>query len=263
MLKIVSWNVNSVKMRLTAVLDFLQRYNPDVLLLQEIKCETVKFPELELQGLGYNTAIYGQKTFNGVAILSKSPIEDIKIGLPGLADEQARYIECFTYIKGIGLRLASVYVPNGQEVGSDKFIYKMKFFDNLYTHLASLLQHEEAVVIGGDFNVAPEEIDVYDAKALEGKIGFHIEERQAFRKILNLGFYDSLRVKHPDLHEYSWWDYRSNALSSNRGMRIDQLLISPEATDKIIGAGVYKEIRQMEKASDHAPIYLDLGTIMN
>lgn len=261
--KIVSWNVNSIKSRYSAVISFLEKYNPDVVLFQEIKCETEKFPSLEVQGLGYNIAVYGQKTFNGVAILSKYPIEDVVRGLPTLPDDtQARYIECITYIDKLPVRVASVYVPNGQEVGSEKFNYKLRFFEALSQHLEGLLSYEEITVVGGDFNVAPEEIDAYDPKSLGGAICFNIEERKQFRKILKAGYDDSFRVKNPNTQEFSWWDYRGNSLSNNHGLRIDQILTSPEATDKIKEAGIYKEIRSIEKASDHAPIYLSLNTLV-
>jgi exodeoxyribonuclease III len=260
--KIVSWNVNSIRSRFPVFIDFLGKYDPDIILLQEIKCETEKFPSLDIQGLGYNVAIYGQKTFNGVAILSKSPIEDIIRGVPGeFKDDQARYIECITYINGSAIRVASVYVPNGQDIDSEKFFYKLKFLERLSRHLENLLSYEEISVIGGDFNVAPEEIDVYDPDLLKGRICFNIKERKLFREILKAGYYDSFRIKHPGIQEFSWWDYRGNSFLNNHGLRIDHIIASPEAADKIVDAGVYKDIRKMEKTSDHAPIVIYIETV--
>lgn len=252
---IISWNVNSIKSRLPLLERFIREHNPDILLLQEIKCIENNFPKLEIESWGYNIAICGQKTFNGVAILSKSPIEDITKKL-NHEEEQARYIECFTTIGNIGFRVASVYVPNGQEVGSDKFSQKMKFYDELNKHLNALSHYDEALVVGGDFNVAPDEIDVYDSKSLEGTIGFHIKERKWFRTILNQNsLFDSFRLINPSQQEFSWWDYRGNSWQHNKGMRIDQILVSSEAADKLTSAGIHHDIRGQEKSSDHAPIY--------
>jgi len=249
---IVSWNVNSVKSRLEHLLNFLDEYSPDVILLQELKCIDEAFPRMEIEEKGYNIATSGQKTYNGVAILSKHPIEDVNKALPGDdADIQARYIEAFTG----GKRVVSVYVPNGQAIGSDKFHYKMAFYDRLYKHLQELLKFDEELVVGGDYNVAPEEIDVYDKRHLEGKLCFTIEERKKFRSLLNLGLSDSFRILHPNTHEFSWWDYRAGSWDQNKGLRIDQILTSPESSDRLIEAGIYIKIRDLAKASDHAPIY--------
>lgn len=257
-MKIVSWNVNSLKMRLPILEKLIQEQNPDVILLQEVKCTNDNFPYLEIESLGYNIATHGQKTFNGVTILSRSPIEDVTKGLPGFEDEQARYIECFTNVGGVSARVASVYVPNGQSVGSDKFEYKLKFMAALESHMANIMKYEEVFVVGGDVNIAPEDIDVYDPKKMDGEIGFHIEERKALRSIMNLGFYDAYRIKHKDRQEFSWWDYRGRSLAANEGLRIDNLLISPEAVDLLSDAHILKEYRMLEKTSDHAPISCEL-----
>jgi exodeoxyribonuclease-3 len=258
-MQVVCWNINSIKIRLNYLINIIKDKKPDVILLQEIKCIENNLPFLELEELGYNITVVGQKTFNGVAILSKTPIEDIVKILPGdESDPQARYVECFTSINGIGYRLISVYVPNGQEVGSDKFQYKMRFFERLYNRLNELLTYDEKLIIGGDFNVAPEEIDVYNPKALEGTVGFHIDERKHFRKLLSLDLVDSFRLCHPNKQEFSWWDYRSGGWQYNRGMRIDQILVSPQVVDSLKNSGVYSEIRALEKTSDHAPIFIQL-----
>lgn len=247
-------------MRLPALLNFLEEEKPSIVLLQETKCMTEKFPRLEIEERGYNILVHGQKTFNGVAILSKGPFEDSTTSIPGFEDEQARYIECLTTIDNKVIRVASVYVPNGQAVGSDKFEYKLRFLNALKTHLANLLKHEEIMAIGGDFNVAPDDIDVFDPKALDGEIGFNIEERKLIREIMNLGLHDSFRIKHPKQREFSWWDYRGSSLRTDSGMRIDQIYLSPEGTDLLQDAKIYKSERVKEKASDHAPIECTLST---
>ncbi len=249
---VVSWNVNSIKSRLQNFFEFVDKYSPDVILLQELKCLEEAFPKMEIEDKGYNLAISGEKTYNGVAILSKSPIEDVMKKLPGDDNDlQARYIEAFT----CGMRVASVYVPNGQEVGSDKFQYKLRFFDRLNNHIKTLRKLDERLVIGGDYNVAPEEIDVYNPKGLNGSVCFHPEERKKFRMLINNDMADSFRIIHPNKQEFSWWDYRSGAWEQNKGMRIDQILLCPQSCDRLLEAGVYSEIRGQQKASDHAPIF--------
>ena len=260
MIKIVCWNVNSVKIRLSILDELVRTENPDIILLQELKCETEKFPEMEISDLGYNTAVYGQKSYNGVAILSRSPLEDVKRGLSNFEDAQARYIEAFTSIKGVGLRVASVYVPNGQEVGCDKWSYKLNFFEALIKETQTNLALEENFIIGGDFNVAPFDIDVYDPKYLDGSVGFHQKEREKIRSLMSLGMYDSFREKHEGVKEFSWWDYRAGSFQNDKGMRIDQIYTSPEATDILTEAGVLKRYRGIEKTSDHAPIFVTLAS---
>lgn len=259
MVKIVSWNVNSINSRLQHLEKLIQEESPDVILLQELKCLEEKFPSLAIEHLGYNLAVFGQKSYNGVAILSKGPIEDVVRSLPCDDVGDARYIECVTTISGKVLRVASVYVPNGQAVGSEKFAYKLNFFDWLANHFERQLKLNEVFIVGGDYNVAPDEIDVYDPKHLEGTVGFHKDERRKFKACLSLGMYDSFRVLNKDQQQFSWWDYRTNGWKFHRGMRIDQILISPEALDCAINAGVLDSYRGLEKASDHAPITLELN----
>lgn len=255
----VSWNVNSVKSRLLILLDFLQKYSPDVVMLQELKCVDEAFPKMEIEELGYNIATFGQKTYNGVAILSKGSIEDVYTDLQvDSLNPQSRYIEALTTIDGKCYRVASVYVPNGQEVGSEKYIYKLKFFQLLQERVAYLLTLDEQLLIGGDYNVAPKDIDVHDPKAWEGSILVSQDERKCFRSLLNSGLKDSYRIMHPDKIEYSWWDYRNRGWEKNDGLRIDQILVSPQASDGLFESGVYHEIRGLEKTSDHAPIYCKL-----
>ena len=251
-MKIVTWNVNSIRARLDNVLVWLNEVNPDIVLLQELKCEEGAFPRGPVEDLGYNIAIAGQKTYNGVAILAKSPIEDITYGLPTFPeDEHSRYIEG---VVGT-VRVASVYVPNGQAVGTDKYEYKLTFLERLRHHLASLLMFEEATIIGGDYNIAPETRDVSEPEQWEGEILCSPAERQQFQSILHLGYYDALRVHHHGEGPFTWWDYRSGAWQKNQGLRIDHFLLSPLAVDRVQASGVDRDPRAKEKASDHAPVW--------
>lgn len=260
MVTIASWNVNSVKARLQHVTDWLKESQTDIVLLQETKSEDHSFPTMEIEELGYNVAIHGQKTYNGVAVLSKFPLDDITRGLPGDdSDEQARYIEAVATVGGTAIRVASIYVPNGQSPDSDKFTYKMRFFDRLYTHAQTLLSYEEKLVLGGDYNVAPEAMDVYDPKGWEGSICFHPQERQCFRKLEHLGLYDAFRIKHPDEQRYSWWDYRSGRYQNGEGLRIDHLLLSPASVDVLGGSSIDETPRGWEKPSDHTPVICQLA----
>lgn len=255
MLKIVTWNINSIRVRLPLLLSWLKETKPDIVLLQEIKTTDDQFPGEEIENLHYNIALYGQKTYNGVAILSKYPIEDLTRGIPGFEDDQARYIEAV--IKGV--RVASIYVPNGSEVGSDKYVYKLKFLKALYDHTKVLLTYDEAFVLGGDFNVAPSDLDVYDPKEWHEQILCSTPEREGLRSILNLGITDSLRSTHPQEKEvYTWWDYRGGAWQNNFGLRIDHLLLSPQAADHLKQVVVNVALRGVEKASDHAPVLCEL-----
>lgn len=259
-ISIATWNVNSVRSRLPQLLEWLRsNHAPDILCLQELKVVTEEFPAMEIEELGYNLALNGQKTYNGVAILSKFPMEDVIKSLPGdNTDEQARYVEAVISVGKHVLRVASVYVPNGQEVGSDKFAYKMRFFDRLYAHMQNWKKLDEMQILAGDFNVAPYGIDVFDPVTLEGTVCFHPQEREKIRKILHLGYYDSYRTLHPASHQFSWWDYRGNGWKMNKGLRIDYLLLSPQATACLHESEVLHRMRDAEKASDHAPVVCTL-----
>jgi exodeoxyribonuclease III len=258
MIKIATWNVNSVRARLPNVIDWLQDFSPDIVLLQETKCQEEQFPFDDIESLGYNVAVRGQKTYNGVAILSKMPFDEVIKELPGDdEDSEARYIEAVID----GVRVASVYVPNGSEIGSPKFAFKMRFYDRLYDHLKQLLKYEEQMVIGGDYNVAPEEIDTYDSKKAEGKLLFSIDERSALRKLFHLGLTDGYRAKHPKTGHYSWWNYRAGSWQKNHGFRIDHLLLSPQASDVLVTSDIDAKPRGNEKASDHTPVWCELNRI--
>ena len=265
-IKIASFNVNSVKARLPRLLEWLKMSNPDVVLLQELKCVETEFPFEAIFDAGYNAAVAGQKSYNGVAILSKFKIEDVVKSLPALdgeIDDQARYIEGVISVGNSAIRIASIYVPNGggdlleneTRENSQKFIYKMKFFERLKSHFSKLLELEEMQIFGGDYNVAAEEIDVFDPVSLNKTVCFHPYERKKFRSILNLGIVDSYRVQNPRRQAFSWWDYRGGSWQHNKGMRIDYLLTSPQATDKIVATAIEdRGVRDQEKASDHCPV---------
>lgn len=269
-IKIASFNVNSVKARLPNIEAWLKSSKPDIVLLQELKCLEEVFPFENFLDLGYNAAVSGQKTYNGVAILSKFKIEDVVKTLPDHGVEmptQSRYIEAVIPLNKSAIRVASIYVPNGGgEIlphetleNTEKFTYKMHFFDQLKEHLKKVLTYDEIAVFGGDYNVAAEAIDVYDPVNMEGSVCFHEMERKKFRSLLNLGLTDSFRQMNPNSEQFSWWDYRGGSYNYNKGMRIDYLLTSALASDKIISASIEdKGVRDQEKASDHAPVCIEI-----
>lgn len=264
-IKIATFNVNSIKARLPRLLEWLKDSAPDIVLLQEIKCVEENFPFEAIFDAGYNSVVSGQKTYNGVAILSKFKIEDVTKELPilnGDIDEQARYIEAVIPVADTAIRVSSIYVPNGggdlapDEALQDskKFLYKMEFFNRLKSHFSHLLKFDEIQIFGGDYNVGMEEIDVYNPKSLEATVCFHQQERQKFRSLLNVGFSDSYRVNNQTSQAFTWWDYRGGSWQQNKGMRIDYLLTSPKASDRIVAATIEdKGVRDQEKPSDHCP----------
>jgi exodeoxyribonuclease III len=259
-MRIATWNVNSVKQRLDHLVGFLEKEAPDVLCLQEIKCTEEAFPRMEVEAAGYNLALLGQKGFNGVAILSKAPLEDVRRGLPGFEDEQSRYIEgVISTPKGV-VRVASIYLPNGNPVAA-KYEYKLAFMDRLAAHARALLALEEPLVLAGDYNVIPEPRDVHDPAAWAEDALFLPETRARFRGILNLGFGDAVRLCDDSAGLYTFWDYQAGAWQRNRGIRIDHLLLSPQAADRLRGASIHKYTRALDKPSDHVPVSveLDLG----
>lgn len=267
-IKIASFNVNSINARLPNVLQWLKESNVDIVCLQELKCMEEKFPFEPLLDAGYNAVVNGQKTYNGVAILSKFKIEEVIKDLPNNPDPQARYIEALIPVENEVLRVSSIYLPNGggplqdgeKVEDSEKFKYKMDFFDRLNAHFKELLTYDEIQIFGGDYNVGAEEIDVYDPKSLKNTVCFHDLERQKFRQLLHLGLDDSYRkYVGDDIQNFSWWDYRGGSWQHNKGMRIDYLLTSPRASDKIVNASIEdKGVRDQEKASDHCPVIVEL-----
>jgi len=262
MVKIATWNVNSIKARLPRVVEWLSEFQPDVALLQELKCVEENFPRMEIEDCGYNVAVSGQKTYNGVAILSKQPMDVLATALPGDdSDEQARYLEAFT----CGVRVAAIYLPNGNptrnEDGSDhdKYTYKLGWMDRLVTHARDILASEDTIVLGGDYNIAPRDDDVYDAARLADDAICRPESRNRFRQLMNLGLTDAFRAFHTAPHLYSYWDYQAGAWQKDNGLLIDHLLLSPQAADRLTAAGVDKTPRGKEKASDHTPVWCELA----
>lgn len=259
-MRIATWNINSIKARLEAALAWLSQAEPDVLCLQEIKCEDHAFPAEAFEGLGYNVLTHGQKTYNGVALLSKRPGEDVRRGLPGdPADLQARYIEAvFPSARGM-VRVASLYLPNGNPPDSDRFAYKLAWMARLEAHARALLRLEEPLVMAGDFNVIPTPLDARHPEKWVDDALFRPESRSAFRRILNLGFSDAVRQHLGDVpHLYTFWDYQAGAWQKDDGIRIDHLLLSPQAADRLTAARIDRHVRGWEKPSDHVPVVVEL-----
>jgi exodeoxyribonuclease-3 len=258
-MKIATWNVNSVKARLDAARSWLEEAKPDVVCLQETKCTDESFPRLEFEAMGYNCAVHGQKSYNGVAILSKRPIEDVTCRIPDSdGDDHARYIEAvLSGDKGI-VRIASIYAPNGNPPGTDRFDYKLAWHERLRRHAINLQTLEEPVVLAGDYNVIPTPLDCHDPKAWVGDALFQPETRAAFRRMLNLGLTDAFRVCHGDVRAYTFWDYFAGSWNRDRGIRIDHILLSPQATDRLQGSGIDRHVRAWERPSDHVPVWCDL-----
>jgi exodeoxyribonuclease III len=255
-MKIATWNVNSVKARCTHLTSWLKTASPDVVLLQELKCITEEFPRLEIEAAGYQSAVIGQKAYNGVAILAKEKIEDPVFALPGeQPDDHARYVEGTV----CGIRIASIYLPNGNPIATPKFAYKLDFMERLYRRAKELLASETPVVLGGDWNVCPTDEDVWDLRAVAKDALVQPETRAAFRKILYQGWTDALRTLHPHERLYTYWDYFQNRFARDHGLRIDHLLLSPQAADRLIAAGVDKTPRALEKPSDHTPVWCELS----
>jgi exodeoxyribonuclease-3 len=257
--KLATWNVNSVKARLDAARDWLKEAQPDVVCLQEIKTTDDTFPAEAFEALGYNCAVHGQKTYNGVAILSKRPMEDVTPRLPGGdGDDHARYIEAVVPGDHGVVRVASIYAPNGNPIGTDKFKYKLAWLERLAIHAKELLVLEEPLVLMGDINVIPTADDCYDPRAWENDALFQPESRAALRRIEYLGFTEAFRACHAETHQYTFWDYQAGAWNKDHGIRIDHILLSPQATDRLKGCGIDKHVRGREKPSDHVPVWCEL-----
>jgi exodeoxyribonuclease-3 len=255
-MKIATWNVNSVKARCVHLTRWLERFQPDVVMLQEIKCLTEDFPLMEITAQGYNAVALGQKSYNGVALLAKQPITDVVTGLPGdEGDTQARYLEA-----SVGdLRVAAIYLPNGNPSGTEKFTYKLGWMDRLTARAQELLASERPVVLGGDYNICPQDEDVYNPALFANDALCRPESRGRFRSLINLGYTDALRALYPTEHLYTYWDYQGGAWQRDLGLRIDHLLLSPQAADRLTAAGVDKTPRAEEKASDHTPAWCELN----
>ena len=255
-MKIASFNINGIKARQPRLLEWLRESNVDVALLQEIKSTDENFPREAIEDLGYNIETHGQKGFNGVAILSKFPIEDVLRGLPGdESDEQARWIEASINT----VRVCCLYLPNGNPAPGPKYDYKLAWMARLYTRAKALLQSEEAVVMAGDYNIIPQPEDARKIEDWQDDALYLPQSLAAFRKILNLGYTDALRALNPAPLTYTFWDFQAGAWNRNNGIRIDHFLLSPQAADLLKACEIDRDMRGREKPSDHVPIRVDIN----
>ena len=263
-MKIATWNINGIKARHDNLLEWLRQSNPDIVGLQEIKSVDENFPREEIEALGYNLETHGQKSFNGVALLSKLPFDEVHRGLPQIddneaPDEQARFIEGLFSVDGSVLRIASLYLPNGNPVDSEKFPYKLSWMKRLEDWAKKRLDLEEPFILAGDYNVIPMPEDCHDPKAWEGDALYRPESRTAFRRLLNLGLVEAVRSVENSSGVYTFWDYQAGAWQKNNGIRIDHLLMSPEAANLLHSADIEKHVRDWEKPSDHVPVCINLS----
>ncbi|MEM8839878.1 MAG: exodeoxyribonuclease III [Pseudomonadota bacterium] len=260
-MKIATWNINGVKARVEGLEAWLQQVQPDIACLQELKSQDETFPRERFEALGYNVETHGQKSFNGVAILSKLPFEEVNRGLPGDdSDEQSRFIEGVFSLPEGPLRVVSLYLPNGNPVDTEKYPYKLAWMDRLTNWAMDRLLLEEPLILAGDYNVIPQPEDCHDPDAWSGDALFRPETHAAFRKLLNLGFVEALRNTSDAGELYTFWDYQAGAWQKNNGIRIDHLLLSPEAATALSAAGIDKFVRGWEKPSDHVPVWVEYRT---
>ena len=259
-MRIATWNVDSIKQRVENLSAWLRERQPDIVCLQETKTQDDSFPREPFEALGYNVAVHGQKTFNGVAILSKLAFDEVTPRLPGdPEDDHARFIEAVVSTKGGALRVASIYLPNGNPPDTPKYDYKIKWMKRLLDYSRERLLLEEPLVLGGDYNVIPAEADVHDPKLWVGDALFLPTTRQRFRALTHLGLVDAVRATTDDPGLYTFWDYQAGAWQKNNGIRIDHLLLSPQAADRLVTAGIDKHVRAWEKPSDHVPVWIELA----
>ena len=258
-MKISCWNVNSVRARITNILVFLKSSNPDILMIQEIKTEDKNFPFNNFKNLGYESHVFGQKSYNGVAFLSKVNIDKIDIQFIKDKNNQSRIIVGDIKNKSKVIKLINIYVPNGNPVGTEKYEYKKNWYASFIKKVKKTLIENENIIIGGDFNVIPEKIDVHDYKKYENDALFKLEIRKKFRELINLGFQDIYRHFNKDKEEYTFWDYMSGSWQKNQGMRIDHFLVSNNLLDNIKNINIDKKPRSKIKPSDHAPIELEIN----
>jgi exodeoxyribonuclease III len=261
-MRIATWNVNSIRQRLDHLLSWLRDCAPDIVCLQEIKCVDEAFPREAIEALGYNVVTHGQKTFNGVALLSKYKFETTP-RLAKLADDdeedvQARFLEGVVSLKSGVIRVACLYLPNGNPVGTDKYPYKLRWMSRLLKYSREQLKTEEPLVLAGDFNVIPAPPDVHNPAAWVNDALFKPETRESFQALLGLGLTDALRAVTDEPGQYTFWDYQAGAWQKNWGIRIDHMLLSPQASDRLTNVGIDKYVRAWEKPSDHVPIWIDL-----
>ena len=259
-MRVATWNVNSIKQRVDNAVAWLKERAPDIACLQEIKCVDEAFPREPFETLGYNIKVHGQKGFNGVAVLSKFPFDETTPRLPGGDDDDhARFLETAVSTKSGALRIASLYLPNGNPPNSDKYPYKLRWMDRLITYAHGRLELEEPLILAGDFNVIPSPADARVPDAWTGDALFLPPTREKFRALVNLGFIDAVRAVSDDAGLYTFWDYQAGAWQKNNGIRIDHLLLSPQAADRLVTAGVDKHVRAWEKPSDHVPVFVELA----
>ena len=260
LMRIATWNVNSVKQRLEHLKAWLQEAKPDLVCLQELKCVDDAFPAAEIESLGYNVAVHGQKAFNGVALLSLRPFDEVRRGLPGdEADAQSRYIEAVVSTETGVVRVASIYLPNGNPTGTDKYDYKLAWMDRLANHARGLLELEEPLVLAGDYNIIPAARDARHPEAWVSDALFLPRSRAKFQEILNLGLTEAFRACDDRDGQYSFWDYQAGAWQRDNGIRIDHLLLSPQAADHLQSCVIDKHVRGWDKPSDHVPVRIDLA----
>ncbi|MGB0634646.1 MAG: exodeoxyribonuclease III [Paracoccaceae bacterium] len=260
-MKIATFNINGIKARINALSNWLQQSNPDVVLLQEIKSLDSGFPRTHFEDMGYNVETNGQKSFNGVGILSKYPLEDINRTLPGdPKDEQARWIEATVLNENTIIKVCSLYAPNGNPTPGPKYEYKLNWMERLFKHAGILLQTEMPIILGGDYNVIPQRIDAANPSQWTEDALFLLKSRNAFRKLINLGYIDSYRIIEDAPEHYTFWDYQAGSWNRNNGIRIDHLLLNANCADYLEEAGIDSEIRGYEKPSDHVPIWIKLRT---
>ncbi|MBS0445653.1 MAG: exodeoxyribonuclease III [Proteobacteria bacterium] len=253
-MKIATWNVNSLSVRLPQVVAWLGEHRPDVLAMQETKLTDDKFPHAEFEALGYRSQWFGQKTYNGVALLTRSDAVDVVKNIPGHDDAQTRLLAATVD----GVRVVGAYFPNGQSVDSDKFVYKMRWLTALRTWLEAELASHRHLVLLGDYNIAPEDRDVYDPVAWAGQVLCTPEERAHFQALLDLGLVDSFRLFEQPPKSWSWWDYRNLAFRKNQGLRIDHILVSGALRERVGACTIDKLARKAERPSDHAPVIAEL-----
>lgn len=258
-IRIATWNVNSVRQRLDHLVSWLKETSPDVVCLQEIKCMDDAFPREPIEALGYNVVTHGQKTFNGVALLSRLPFDETRPGLDGdPEDVHARFLEGVISLKSGVMRIACLYLPNGNPPATDKYPYKLRWMKRLADFAGERLKAEEPLILAGDFNVIPQAADCYDPNAWAGDALFLPQTRESFQTLLGLGLTDAFRAVTDEAKQYTFWDYQAGAWQKNNGIRIDHLLLSPQAADRLMTAGIDKHVRSWEKPSDHVPVWIEL-----
>jgi exodeoxyribonuclease-3 len=259
-MRIATWNVNSVKQRIESLTAWLQERGPDIVCLQETKTVDEAFPRQPLEALGYNVAVHGQKAFNGVAILSKFKFDEVTARLPGdTTDAHARFLEATVSTAQGALRVASIYLPNGNPAPGEKYDYKLRWMERLFNYAQERLALEEPLVLAGDYNVIPAAADVYNPAAWTTDALFLPQTRAKFRALTHLGLTDAVRAVSDEPGLYTFWDYQAGSWQKNWGIRIDHLLLSPQAADRLVTAGIDKHVRSWERPSDHVPTYVDLA----